>query len=148
MFITSRRGASEHFTENRPQRIQEQWRFRAIFNGDFDPSVAGTYYDIMPTSSDVLVSFIKFRQREAGAQGVTVRVTVDGQPAMDVLQVAAPNTWYYIYLSDEEDDIVATLVQTKAGNLGTDWYGQSMLIEYMAANNGVELEGRVRAWQL
>lgn len=146
--MSRERGASEHFTENRPQRIQEQWRFREIFNGDEAVSVAGTYYDIMPTSSDVLVSFIKFRHVGGVNEAMTVRVTVDGQPAMDVLQVAVANTWYYIYLSDEEDDIIANVVQTKAGDLGTDWYGQSMRIEYMAANAAVVMEGRVRAWQL
>jgi len=140
---------SSEIYENRDAGlVVPQWRWRAVFNGDFDPSVAGTFYPIMPVTSDVLVSFIKFRQREIINRAITVRVVADGQPAMEVIQDAAPNIWYYVYLSDEDDVLVTTVVQTKAGDLNTDYYSRSMSVEYMAANNGVQMEGRVRAWQL
>ena len=112
------KGSSKHFVENRPQRIQEQYGWRPLYEDTLVNLGLLATWNINAYFSDVKISYLKFFHNTGADRRIDLNCTIDGVALVLDDELITDATWEWFYIDDNVDELQDTVVQTPMNNYG------------------------------
>ena len=137
---------------NRPDSLVPHFRDVRPILALADPPARNVWYDVLPTSSDVLGQYFAVMQENTGAdvEDLEVMFIGDGVVATGPITNAVSGTFYYVFFNAVTHNL-GNSVNVTGMKIDFPYYAQSMRLRMRhtsVVGAGARLYGRVRYEQL